>query len=89
MLALTSSAMFDDRDIDEPDEFRVDRPAYHYLHFGFGMHTCFGQYINEEQIPRILKPLLKRSGLRRAEGADGELVMDGPFPSRLVLELDA
>lgn len=89
VLALTSSAMFDDRDIDDPDEFRIDRPDYHYLHFGYGLHTCFGQYINEEQIPRILKPLLKRSNLHRASGADGMLAMDGPFPSRLVLEFDA
>ena len=89
VLALTSSAMFDDRDVDDPDEFRVDRPDYHYLHYGYGLHTCFGQYINEEQIPRILKPLLKRTDLRRAAGDDGELVMDGPFPSHLVLEFDA
>ena len=89
VLALTSSAMFDDRDVDDPDEFRIDRPDYHYLNYGYGLHTCFGQYINEEQIPRILKPLLKRANLRRAAGPDGELLMDGPFPSRLVLEFDA
>ncbi len=88
VLALTSSAMFDERDLDEPDEFRIDRPEYHYLHYGHGMHTCFGQYINDEQIPRILKPLLKRSNLRRAAGSEGELAMDGPFPSRLVIEFD-
>lgn len=89
VLALTRSAMFDDHDVDDPEEFRIDRPAYHYLHYGYGLHTCFGQYINEEQIPRILKPLLQRSNLRRAAGADGELAMDGPFPSRLLLEFDA
>lgn len=88
VLALTSSAMFDDKDIDDPDEFRAGRPDYHYLHYGFGMHTCFGQYINEEQIPRILTPLLKRDGLRRAADG-GELQMDGPFPSRMRLEFDA
>jgi cytochrome P450 len=87
VLALTSSAMFDDRDIDEPQEFRIDRPEYHYLHFGFGLHTCFGEHINREQIPRILKPLLKRTNLRRAPGSAGELEMQGPFPSRLMLEL--
>lgn len=89
VLALTSSAMFDERDLDEPDEFRIDRPDYHYLHYGHGLHTCFGEHVNREQIPRILKPLLARPGLRRAGGSEGELAMDGPFPSRLVLEFDA
>lgn len=88
VLALTSSAMFDDKDIDDPEEFRAGRPDYHYLHYGFGMHSCFGRYVNREQIPRILTPLLKRDGLRRAADG-GQLEMDGPFPSRLRLEFDA
>jgi hypothetical protein len=53
------------------------------MHWGYGLHTCFGQYVNRVQIPGILKPLLKRRGLRRAEGPAGELAYAGPFPSGL------
>jgi cytochrome P450 len=79
VLAATQSAMFDERIVDQPNDFRIDRPAWMDMHFGYGMHTCFGQYVNRVQIPGILKPLLQRSGLKRA----GQLQYDGPFPSSL------
>jgi cytochrome P450 len=84
VIAATQSAMFDERIVDQPNEFRVDRPEYLNMHFGYGLHTCFGQYVNRVQIPGILKPLLKRTGLRRA----GELQYEGPFPSSLLVSLD-
>jgi cytochrome P450 len=84
VIAATQSAMFDERIVDQPNQFRVDRPEYLNMHFGYGLHTCFGQYVNRVQIPGILKPLLKRPGLRRA----GELQYDGPFPSTLPVRLD-
>jgi cytochrome P450 len=84
VIAATQSAMFDERMVDHPNEFRVDRPEYLGMHFGYGLHSCFGQYINRVQIPGILKPLLKCPGLRRA----GELQYDGPFPSSLPVALD-
>jgi hypothetical protein len=59
------------------------------MHFGYGIHTCFGQYINMVQIPRIAQAVLARPNLRRAAGTDGTLQMDGPFPARMVLEFDA
>lgn len=84
VIAATQSAMFDERMVDQPNEFRIDRPEYLTMHFGYGLHTCFGQYVNRVQIPGILKPLLKCPGLRRA----GELQYDGPFPSSLPVRLD-
>ncbi|HEY6339056.1 MAG TPA: cytochrome P450 [Candidatus Sulfotelmatobacter sp.] len=84
VIAATQSAMFDDRFVEEPNDFRIDRPEYLSMHFGYGLHTCFGQYVNRVQIPGILKPLLKSPCLRRA----GELQYDGPFPSSLVVALD-
>ncbi len=84
VIAATQSAMFDERLVDHPNEFRVDRPEYLGMHFGYGLHSCFGQYVNRVQIPGILKPLLKCPGLRRA----GELQYDGPFPSSLPVALD-
>ncbi|TWT97406.1 cytochrome P450 [Neorhodopirellula pilleata] len=88
VVALTWSAMFDRRELDSPNEFRIDRPASHYLHFGAGMHECFGQRISQLQIPGILKPLLQQPGLRRAEGDSGRLQMAGPFPSSLIVDFN-
>jgi cytochrome P450 len=84
VVAATQSAMFDGRIVDDPSQFRTNRPEYLNMHFGYGLHTCFGQYVNRVQIPGILKPLLKRKGLRRT----GDLQYDGPFPSSLPVALD-
>src|SRR4029079_3355358 len=79
--ALNLSAMFDPPGLEAPDEFRPDRPDYHYLHFATGRHACFGRYISWIQIPQILKPLLKLSGLRAAGAAE----YDGTFPQKLMV----
>jgi cytochrome P450 len=76
VFALTWSAMLDPRVVDSPEEFRPDRPDYHYLHFATGLHACYGRYISRIQIPQILKPLLKLEGLRAA----GAPEYDGTFP---------
>ena len=88
VIAATQSAMFDDRIVDDPNEFRIGRPSYAYMHFGYGLHTCFGQYLNRVQLPGILKPLLKRKDLRRADGDAGQLNYAGPFPSSLGMAFD-
>lgn len=85
VMALTFSAMFDESRIATPNAFRIDRPATDYLHFGTGMHECFGKYISRALIPHVLKPLLRQLDLRRATGSAGKLQMDGPFPSSLVV----
>lgn len=83
VLALTQSAMMDSRQISNPKSFRLDRPDYHYLHFGYGMHTCFGYYINMIQIPMILKAILQVKKLTRESGEAGKMEFRGPFPSHL------
>lgn len=80
--------MMDCLKIKSPGQFLLDRPDYQYMHFGFGLHTCFGQYINRAQIPRIVKAVLKRQGLRRAFGQEGQVQSIGPFPVHFVLEFD-
>ena len=82
------SAMFDSERIDRPNDFLIDRPAWSSMPFGFGLHTCFGQYINMVQMPLIAQAILSRRNLRRAEGAAGKLQFDGSFPSSLTLEFD-
>ena len=86
VFAATHSAMFDGLDIPAPDRFRTDRPWSVYIHWGYGMHACFGGAINRAVIPAMLKPLLARPGLRRAGARD-----DGgtPFPQSLAVRFDA
>jgi len=83
MLVAFSSAMMDKRRIPSPREFRTDRLAHEYLHFGHGLHTCFGIHINHSLIPLMLKPLLRRDGLRRVSGSLGRLRKRGAFADRL------
>jgi len=84
----TLSAMFDSDVFTQPGEFDPQRQT-DYLHFGYGMHTCFGIAINAIQIPELLATLLRLPNLRRAPGSAGHILYDGPFPNRLVLKFDA
>jgi cytochrome P450 len=82
------SAMFDPEAFPAPEAFNNSRPERSYLHFGSGMHQCFGRYINRLQLPIIVRAILRLPGLRRAAGADGAMKFDGPFPDRLLVEFD-
>ena len=74
--------MFDPAAFPDPELIRADRQRCAYLHFGHGMHTCYGKAINMVQIPEIAMALLKLDGLRRASGSAGRIAYDGPFPDR-------
>ena len=87
--AATQSAMLDGDVVDDPEEFRTGRPPHHYLHFGAGLHECFGRFANAMQIPLIAKAVLRRPGLERAPGEEGRLVKAGPFPQSLVVRFAA
>ena len=76
VMASTRSAMFDGRQVRDPRSFRTDRPDYHYMHFGYGMHECFGLYMNRVMVPQICKAVLKLPKLRRAAGPAGQLRLD-------------
>jgi cytochrome P450 len=83
------SAMFDRLRLSDPESFRIDRPADHYILWGDGLHTCFATHINPLLVPAILKPLIARKGLRRAPGQAGQIDTQGtPFPVHLHLEFD-
>ncbi|MBO9624345.1 MAG: cytochrome P450 [Sphingomonas sp.] len=88
VLAAFASAMMDPRRIADPRRFDPDRPASDYIHFGFGLHECFGRHINRATLHLMLKPLLKRQGLRRAPGGAGRLRKNGAFAERLELLFD-
>lgn len=87
VFVVTLSAMFDPEVFIEPKLFRADREV-EYLHFGYGMHRCFGRAINGVQIPELVATLLRLPNLRRAPGRAGRIAYDGPFPDRLILEFD-
>lgn len=81
VFAATQSAMFDEREVINPDEFRIDRSPYHYFHFGYGHHLCLGYSIALVMIPEILKQLLLRTDLCRASENAGRIdYKGGPFP---------
>jgi cytochrome P450 len=89
VFAATQSAMFDRRYFPAPSQIMTDRPASRYLHFGYGLHSCFGRYISyQAQIPRMVKALLRQRNVRRAPGEAGRLRWQGPFPDSLSVEFD-
>lgn len=85
VFAATLSAMHDERAIEAPDEFRIDRPWSDYMLFGYGMHTCYGQQIVRAQLPAMAQALFEGPRLRRAHGGEGKLRFEGPFPSGLTV----
>ncbi len=88
VLAVIQSAMADPRRIPSPKCFIPTRQPYEYLHFGLGLHECFGRHINRAIFPAMCMPLLRRRNLRRAEGAAGRLSHKGLFPSALTVAFD-
>jgi cytochrome P450 len=81
VFAATLSAMHDERAIEDPEDFKVDRPWSDYMLFGFGLHTCYGQQIVKNQLPAMMTALLEGPSIER----DGKLKWDGPFPSSMAV----
>lgn len=86
VIAAFASAMMDNRRVPEPTRFNPNRHRHEYIHFGLGLHECFGRHINGATLHMMLKPLLKRPNLRRAPGPEGQLSKNGPFAERLIVE---
>jgi len=85
VLIATQSAMFDPGAFPSPNAFRADRPFDSYLHFGHGLHTCFGREINRVHLPALATPLLEGSRIQRAPGGAGQLTWDGAYPKSLTV----
>jgi cytochrome P450 len=85
VFAATLSAMHDERAIEQPERFRVDRPWSDLMLFGHGMHSCYGQQIVRAQLPALATALLEGPPIRRA----GKLRFAGPYPSRLPVSFGA
>jgi cytochrome P450 len=85
VFAATQSAMLDDAVVDAPEQFRIDRPDSVYLHYGTGLHSCFGRFVNRLTIPAIVRAALSIQGVERAPGSAGQLTIEGNYPTSMVL----
>lgn len=81
--ALTLAAMQDARVFPDPGRLDAARPLDLYLHFGGGLHRCSGRQLNVRNIPALVAPLL-----RRGVSGPADLRFRGPFPDRLVVNLE-
>jgi cytochrome P450 len=56
-----TSANRDERVIDNPEAFLIDRPrARQHMSFGFGIHRCVGNRLAELQLKILWEEILKR-----------------------------
>jgi len=86
VFACTRSAMMDPRELPKPREFRTDRPREHYMHLGYGSHTCLGDQVSWVVVPGVIKQLILRPEIRRL----GDINMDGgPFPEQYHISFKA
>jgi hypothetical protein len=51
--ALTQSALFDEKDLDNPERFPPGRNRCPYRNFGYGAPECLGKYVGMGMIPEI------------------------------------
>jgi len=85
VLVATQSAMFDSRRVADPRSYRVDRPLEDYLHFGHGLHACFGREINRVHLPAMATALFEGPPVTRADTGRG-LQYDGAYPASLPVQ---
>ena len=76
-------AMFDPEVFEHPSKFCSSRPLDDYVHFGFGPRKCFGKYLADTVILEVMCALLRLPDLKRAGGANGRILYDGPAAAQL------
>jgi cytochrome P450 len=60
LIMLLASGNRDEREFDEPDEFRWDRPITRHLAFGHGQHFCIGTHVARLEGRVLLEEFLAR-----------------------------
>lgn len=88
VIVAIQSAMADPHRIPSPKQFDPMRQPYEYIHFGLGLHECFGRHINRAIFPAIYAPLMRRENLGRVRCKAGRLNYKGFFPSSLTVSYD-
>ncbi len=89
VFALTAAAMFDPAAFPEPKKFNPDRESV-YMNYGFGLHECYGKYINAVTISEFVAATLRLKNVRREKGRTGQGtgLNAGPFPNNFVVAFD-
>lgn len=79
----TYTAMQDKNHISDPTDIKIDRSESDYLTYGFGLHACFGRYINDFHVAQLLESLFDKNHYIREENNSGNLTFEGVFPVSL------
>lgn len=83
VLAATAAAAFDPERVDDPDHFRLGRPAHHDFLFGHGPHACIGRHLGAIAVREGCKAVLLAGDMRQV----GPLQREGNRPIGLPIEL--
>ncbi|MEO6845074.1 MAG: hypothetical protein ABI184_07875, partial [Ginsengibacter sp.] len=61
-----------------------------YMNYGFGLHECYGKYINAVTISEFTAAVLRLKNVRREKGRTGQGIglKAGPFPNNFVVAFD-
>ncbi len=89
VFALTAAAMFDPAAFPEPKKFNPERQSV-YMNYGYGLHECYGKYINSVTISELVAAVLRLNNVRRGDGRAGRRtgLQQGPFPTNFVVAFD-
>jgi cytochrome P450/glutathione S-transferase len=89
IFALTAAAMFDPAAFPNPKTFNPERDSV-YMNYGFGLHECYGKYINAVTISEFTAAVLRLKNVRREKGRTGQGagLKAGPFPNNFVVAFD-
>lgn len=82
----TYTAMQDKKHVNDPLKIKIDRPESVYLTYGFGLHACFGRYINDFHVAQLLESLFDKDHYIREENSTGNLNFEGVFPVSLKIK---
>jgi cytochrome P450 len=87
---LIEAAMRDPRQFPNPDGFDVDARQHNppYLHFGAGLHHCFGSELATVELRELVKALVRLGKLRRAAGPLGRTVETFRLPTSLAVRFN-
>jgi len=89
VFAMTAAAMFDPAAFPDPKKFDPERNAV-YMNYGYGLHECYGKYINAVTISELVAAVLRLKNVRREPGRAGRGtgLHQGPFPTNFVVAFD-
>jgi cytochrome P450 len=89
VFAMTISASFDDKGFKRPLAFDPRRPYGSYLHFGYGLHRCFGAQLVKVVLTAAMMEVLKLERLASARPPAWGVSYNGPFPSSFPIRFQA